>query len=39
MVMSRMELIEEYKDMTDEEKEANTTSLEKFMKGLENDEI
>ena len=31
--------IEEYKNMTDEDKKANTTSLEELMKDLENDEI
>ncbi|NLO51569.1 MAG: hypothetical protein GX103_10490, partial [Bacteroidales bacterium] len=30
--------IEEYKNMTDEEKKANTISLEELLKDLENDE-
>lgn len=30
--------IEDYKNMTDEEKKANTTSLEELMKDLEKDE-
>ena len=31
--------IEDYKNMTDEEKEANTTSLEELMNDMDNDEI
>ena len=34
-----LDLENEIRFMTDEEKEANTTSLEKLMKGLDNDEI
>jgi hypothetical protein len=35
---SMEKIIEDYKNMTDEEKKANTTSLEELMKDLENDE-